>query len=236
MDRMGGFPVKLTGVEIGQKAEVIAQRKDAEAVYESSIADFGNGVVLLMPLVNRGMRQRLDPQWTYSLVITTKFGIFKVSADFIGEKEEQEGVFPAFRLSGEKQKIQRRNHCRLTKILDARIVAEQREDDQQGVREEQKEQPEQNGCEVTILDLSAGGLRISSKTELDEDCLYEIYFEIPDEKKTQIRCKGAIVWHNWNDHYRIHQYGIQFEVIRQSVQDRIFQYIFWQQAMEARLG
>ncbi len=232
--------MKLNGVEIGQKVDIILQRKSGESVFQSSIADFGGGIVLLMPLVSKGVLQRLTSVGKYTLMITTKQGIFKVEASFVGEKREQNGVFPAFRLCGESQKIQRRNHCRLTKIVGARMIADQREEEPSGKDQEetvQRMQVEGEGVfEVTILDLSAGGLRISSKMELDETDMYEIRFKLPDERSTQICCEGAIVWHFWNETLKIHQYGIQFLVIKQGLQDRIFQYIFQQQATEARSG
>ena len=220
--------MNLKGVEIGQKVEITMIRKNGENTFESSIADFGNGIVLLMPPVSKGVRQKIYPNFNYEIAITTKHGIFKVKADFVGEKKEQNGSFPAFRLHGEKTKIQRRNHCRLTKILGARMSADH-SDDEQG--DKQGDKQEDNIFDVTILDLSAGGLRISSKKELDEDSMYDIHFTLPDDRGTQVKCKGAIVWHSWDEEQKVHQYGIQFQVISTGTQDRIFQFIFMQQAM-----
>ncbi len=227
--------MNMKGVEIGQKVELVQRRESGETVFQSSIADFGGGIVLLMPLVSKGVRQRLAAKGAYTLVITTRQGIFRVEVEFVGEKREQNGVFPAFRLTNQKQKIQRRNHCRLTKILQASLAPDQNAGGQPKGEPWDQDQ-EVPFYDLTILDLSAGGLRISSKEELDRDSLYDISFSLPDEKHTQVQCKGAVVWHSWNETMKMHQYGIQFLVIQQGVQDRIFQYIFQQQASEARLG
>jgi len=127
--------------------------------------------------------------------------------------------FPIYELSSIEniQKIQRRGDVRVTCSLPVRFSSEESIQD--------KSNPLKEASEGIIINLSAGGLRISCYEDYSKETILHIRFSI---EKDEYQFRGKIVYKNIIplNNRSIYQYGIKFMDISENQRDKIIQYLF----------
>lgn len=126
------------------------------------------------------------------------------------------------------KKIQRRNFFRLEKTLPVEFY----------VLDENGEKEISENKEAVILDISGGGVRLSTPEIIPVGSYIEITIYFDDESGESVTCVGEVVYSRNVETERVktYHYGVSFVALPTTTQDRIVQYTFEEQRKMRKKG
>ncbi len=212
-------------LQVGEKIQV--QYTDANNnvhEYSSQVVEFySNGMLdILIPLYkNQIVYFRNDAK--LKIVVPKGEAVFEFQTQIA---EKQFGKIPLLRLqvSGQVNKIQRRNYFRLKVIkeLEGRTVINL------------KERKFGDKFKGNLLDISGGGIQFNMLTELEENASVELTMTLNDKKMTLF---GIIVRKNFTNNAKApFLYGVRFDRMSEFERNEIMKFIFEEQRKLIKKG
>jgi c-di-GMP-binding flagellar brake protein YcgR len=209
---------------IGARINLLVMNSYNQSQYVSRVDNINEdgSIDVLIPISKRRIVY-INNDTTLKVIIASEGAIYEFKAEIV---EKLFGVVPLLRLKrvSDIQKIQRRNYFRLkatNKIKIRKVI-------------NLKEAIYSEYFEVTMVDISGGGLAFSAELELDINDLIEVNMDL--NSKT-INLLGKIVRADKDeDKAKMFSYGVNFEKIAEIERNIIMRYIFEEQRKLAKKG
>jgi c-di-GMP-binding flagellar brake protein YcgR len=195
--------VEKLRISAGDSVEILPlKRKGISAPYITRVEDFdeANNTILIYSPISHGSYVVLPKKEKYLVKFVNKRGIYRAAA-LISKYVSEGGIhFIELKLLGNVQRIQHRNFYRLpySKSLRFQIWTE----NESGIWFSGETY---NGI---IQDLSAGGMKMTTKTDIDANGI--IIFDLEIDKTNYSLC-GSITFKKHNPHaLQPYTYGVKF--------------------------
>jgi c-di-GMP-binding flagellar brake protein YcgR len=209
---------------IGARINLLVMNNYNQSQYVSRVDNINEdgSIDVLIPISKRKIVY-INNDTALKVIIASEGAIYEFKAEIV---EKLFGVVPLLRLKrvSDIQKIQRRNYFRLkaTNKFKIRKVINL------------KEAIYNEYFEVTMVDISGGGLAFNAEIELDINDLIEVNMDL--NSKT-INLLGKIVRADKDeDKAKMFSYGVNFEKIAEIERNVIMRYIFEEQRKLAKKG
>jgi c-di-GMP-binding flagellar brake protein YcgR len=209
---------------IGARINLLVMNSYNQSQYVSRVDNINeDGTIdVLIPISKRRIVY-INNDTALKVIIASEGAIYEFKAEIV---EKLFGVVPLLRLKrvSDIQKIQRRNYFRLKAVnmIKIRKVINL------------KEAIYSEYFEVTMVDISGGGLAFNAEIELDINDLIEVNMDL--NSKT-INLLGKIVRADKDeDKAKMFSYGVNFEKIAEIERNVIMRYIYEEQRKLAKKG
>jgi c-di-GMP-binding flagellar brake protein YcgR len=209
---------------IGARINLLVMNSYNQSQYVSRVDNINEdgSIDVLIPISKRKIVY-INNDTALKVIIASEGAIYEFKAEIV---EKLFGVVPLLRLKrvSDIQKIQRRNYFRLkatNKFKIRKLI-------------NLKEAIYSEYFEVTMVDISGGGLAFNAEIELDINDLIEVNMDL--NSKT-INLLGKIVRADKDeDKAKMFSYGVNFEKIAEIERNVIMRYIFEEQRKLAKKG
>ncbi|PKM49861.1 MAG: hypothetical protein CVV02_14055 [Firmicutes bacterium HGW-Firmicutes-7] len=205
-----------SAVELGDKIEVIKKTgiKSNQHSLFSKIQDISsnNELIITSPIEN-GKIIPLELNNEYYLCIYTSKGLYRCESEVIDRKREDNMFLATLKITSKMQKYQRRQYYRLDCVLSFQYKNEDEKEIWNG---------------GIILDISGGGLRFTSNTQLinGEPLICHIQLNFEDEQK-HLYVAGSIIECNIIDfNTNTYETRVAFDTISNEVREVVIRFIF----------
>lgn len=202
-------------VSLGDKIEVIKKtgfKSNEHSLFSMVQEIVSEDVLVISAPIESGKVIPLELGLEYYLCIYTSTGLYRCEAAVIDRKHVDRIYLATLQLKTKMQKYQRRQYYRLDCLLSFHYKNDNIEEWTEG----------------TILDISGGGMRFTSKKQLllDESLVCKIQLNFEGEKKT-LFINGSIVGSSVIDyHTNLYETRVSFDLISNEDREMIIRFIF----------
>lgn len=204
-----------SAVELGDKVEVIRKTgiKTKQQSFFSKIQEIipDDQIVITFP-IESGKVIPLETDYEYYLCIYTSKGLYRCESVVTNRSKTNHMFLATLKIKTKMQKYQRRQYYRLDCVLSFHYKNEENEVWNQGV----------------ILDISGGGIRFTSNSQLvqQEQIVCHIQLNFEDEQK-HLYVTGTIIDCNIIDfNANIYETRVSFDTISNEAREMVIRFIF----------
>lgn len=206
---------------------------DTEArVYASQVLDITDDVIRAAMPIYEGRLIPLEVNSDFEAFFHTAKGLYKAVCKVVGRDKIENIYHVDLTLTTELKKFQRREFFRLSCYIDT--MFEKLTDTQFNKYEELEELPEtfgDNSSYGAIIDISGGGLRMTSKEHLEKNTILGVRFRIAAGAGVQEvnLCVKVVTSEKSVNRPELYENRLQYKGIPEELRDLIVKYIFEEQ-------
>ena len=196
-------------------------RGNGDTFYSSTIQDIGDDFVTIMAPLQEGHPLLLQPGETIMGRFTQDRKSFCFYTFVLGKQKENEIIFLELSMPEEIKEDQQRSAVRIPIILDVE------KSDLPSIKKGEELVYEK----TKALDLSAGGMRITSNLEYPIGTTFSIRFSLEFNENGSIQSvhfvtRALLVYCKEISNQRLYHIGVEFIDLKEPQRDKIFRFIF----------
>lgn len=196
-------------------------RSNEKNLYSSTIQDIGDDFVTIMAPLREGYPLLLRPGEAVLGRFTQDRKSFYFYTFVLGKHKENGIIFLELSMPEEIKKDQQRSAIRLPILMDV----------EKSALSSQKKDEEPAYEKTKALDLSAGGMKITSSLEYLVGTIFSVRFSLEfnengSNQSVHFVTRALLVYCNEIEKQKLYHIGVEFIDFKESQRDKIFKFIF----------
>lgn len=198
-------------LELGSKVIVLKDTVKDKNEYVSQIINVDEEYIRIMTPMFKSALIKLHDGFNINLTVFSGGKVYRFDAKVVRNVTEGFLHYVDILPTSEIKKIERRDHFRIEIIKDILVGKRVRRDE------------DVEYIKATAVDLSGGGIQISTEEKFEIEDEIKIQIEIDGE---HIALSGKVVNINIQEQLGMFKYGVKFNNVERMIQEKIVSYVF----------